>query len=43
VAEFVEDQATIDMLKKLGVDFGQGFALGRPEPILSLLEGLPTE
>jgi len=42
VAEFVEDEATIQMLEKLGVDFGQGYALGRPEPVLSLLESLST-
>ena len=43
VAEFVEDEATIQMLAKLGVDFGQGYALGRPEPILALLESLPSQ
>jgi diguanylate cyclase (GGDEF)-like protein/PAS domain S-box-containing protein len=43
VAEFVEDDATIQMLRKLGVDFGQGYALGRPEPILTLLESLATQ
>jgi diguanylate cyclase (GGDEF)-like protein/PAS domain S-box-containing protein len=43
VAEFVEDQATIQMLEKLGVDFGQGYALGRPEPVLTLLESLPCD
>ncbi|RXH58694.1 EAL domain-containing protein [Granulicella sibirica] len=37
VAEFVEDQDTADMLKTLGIDFGQGYALGRPEPIMDLL------
>ena len=37
VAEFVEDQNTAEMLKTLGIDFGQGYALGRPEPIMNLL------
>ena len=30
VAEFVEDAATLDMLRILGVDFAQGFYLDRP-------------
>ncbi len=33
VAEGVEDQATWDLLRQEGVDFGQGFHLGRPAPI----------
>jgi diguanylate cyclase (GGDEF)-like protein/PAS domain S-box-containing protein len=38
VAEFVGDEATLDMLRDLGVDYGQGFHLGRPGP---LAENLP--
>jgi EAL domain-containing protein (putative c-di-GMP-specific phosphodiesterase class I) len=30
IAEFVEDQATLDMLRVLGVDFAQGYHIGRP-------------
>ena len=41
VAEGVEDQETWDFLRKEGVDFGQGFHLGRPAPI-ELSENLPT-
>ena len=33
VAEGVEDQETWDFLRQEGVDFGQGFHLGRPAPI----------
>lgn len=33
VAEGVEDQETWDFLCSEGVDFGQGFHLGRPAPI----------
>jgi EAL domain-containing protein (putative c-di-GMP-specific phosphodiesterase class I) len=33
VAEFVIDQETADVVTRLGVDFGQGFHLGRPAPI----------
>ncbi len=32
VAEGVEDDATLAQLRALGVDFAQGFHLGRPEP-----------
>jgi diguanylate cyclase (GGDEF)-like protein len=33
VAEFVEDQATEDLLRELGVDLVQGYHVGRPGPI----------
>jgi len=33
IAEFVEDQATADALKAIGVDFGQGFGIQRPGPL----------
>lgn len=33
IAEGVEDEDTLDLLKKFGVDFAQGFHLGRPAPI----------
>jgi PAS domain S-box-containing protein len=33
IAEGVEDQATWDLLRHEGVDFGQGFHLGYPAPI----------
>jgi diguanylate cyclase (GGDEF)-like protein/PAS domain S-box-containing protein len=33
VAEFVGDEATLDMLRDLGVNYGQGFHLGRPGPL----------
>lgn len=32
VAEMVENEETADMLRKIGVDFGQGFLFGRPAP-----------
>ena len=35
IAEGVEDQATLDILKEHGVDYVQGFHLGRPSPISS--------
>lgn len=32
IAEYVEDAETIDLLRELGVDYCQGFEIGRPEP-----------
>lgn len=34
VAEGIEDEATLEHLRELGVDFGQGYLLGRPAPLL---------
>jgi diguanylate cyclase (GGDEF)-like protein/PAS domain S-box-containing protein len=36
VAEFVGDQATMDQVRELGVDYAQGFLLGKPEPVANL-------
>jgi diguanylate cyclase (GGDEF)-like protein/PAS domain S-box-containing protein len=36
IAEFVGDQQTMDMVGELGVDFAQGYHLGKPEPTSSL-------
>ena len=32
VAEFVEDRETFDLCRELGVDFAQGYYIGRPRP-----------
>ncbi|HEX6928967.1 MAG TPA: EAL domain-containing protein [Gammaproteobacteria bacterium] len=32
VAEFVEDESILDALRRIGVDYAQGYALHRPEP-----------
>ncbi len=34
VAEYVSDEATMEMLESFGVDYAQGFAVGRPQPVL---------
>jgi diguanylate cyclase (GGDEF)-like protein/PAS domain S-box-containing protein len=39
VAEFVEDDATLQVLEDIGVDYAQGFHIGRPRPLSSLLAG----
>jgi EAL domain-containing protein (putative c-di-GMP-specific phosphodiesterase class I) len=38
IAEFVEDQATLDLLAELGVDYAQGEHVGAPAPALDLLQ-----
>jgi diguanylate cyclase (GGDEF)-like protein/PAS domain S-box-containing protein len=43
VAEFVGDQATLDMVRELGVDFGQGYHLGRPAPVSALRSDPPAQ
>jgi diguanylate cyclase (GGDEF)-like protein len=32
IAEFVEDQPTLDLITELGVDFAQGYFIGHPTP-----------
>lgn len=32
VAEFLEDEEQLEALRELGVDYGQGYLLGKPEP-----------
>ena len=39
IAEFVGDDETLETLRELGVDFGQGFHLGEPRPIAELVPG----
>jgi EAL domain-containing protein (putative c-di-GMP-specific phosphodiesterase class I) len=41
IAQGVEDLVTLQLLQELGIDEAQGYALGRPEPIGSLLNGTP--
>jgi EAL domain-containing protein (putative c-di-GMP-specific phosphodiesterase class I) len=37
IAEFVGDHETVEALKQHGVDFGQGYHLGRPIPVSEAL------
>ena len=39
VAEWVENERTVDTLREIGVDFGQGFHFGRPETLSVLCGG----
>jgi diguanylate cyclase (GGDEF)-like protein/PAS domain S-box-containing protein len=38
IAEFVENDVTLEMLKTIGIDYAQGYGIGRPQPIETLLE-----
>jgi len=38
VAEGVEDLATLELLERYGVDYAQGFSIGRPAPVTQLLQ-----
>ena len=41
-AEYVEDAAALEVLRGIGVDYVQGYHLGRPEPLARLLD-LPLQ
>jgi diguanylate cyclase (GGDEF)-like protein len=41
VAEYIETEAIGTRIAELGVDYGQGFAIGRPIPLAELLLELP--
>ncbi len=36
IAEFVESEAILEKLRAIGVDYAQGYAIGRPQPIDSM-------
>jgi EAL domain-containing protein (putative c-di-GMP-specific phosphodiesterase class I) len=38
VAEFVESAAILEELRQIGVDYAQGYAIGKPVPVLTLWE-----
>jgi PAS domain S-box-containing protein len=37
IAEGVEDQPTLDLLREMGADFAQGFHIGRPAPVRAVV------
>jgi EAL domain-containing protein (putative c-di-GMP-specific phosphodiesterase class I) len=43
VAEYVESDEIAREVRRLGVDYGQGYALGKPEPLSKLLENLAKD
>ena len=42
VAEFVEDESTVTVLGAIGVDYLQGYHIGRPQPLTAYLGFGPT-
>jgi diguanylate cyclase (GGDEF)-like protein/PAS domain S-box-containing protein len=42
IAERAADRETVEVLALLGVDYGQGFYLGRPAPLAEHLSAFPT-
>jgi len=40
IAEFVENDAILDRLKELGVDYAQGFGIARPQPLEQFATGV---
>lgn len=43
VAEYVETEAIAALLRRIGVDYAQGYAFGRPEPLDTVLKKLAHE
>ncbi|MDH3547476.1 MAG: EAL domain-containing protein [Gammaproteobacteria bacterium] len=43
IAEYVGDQETVDTLRDIGVDYLQGFFIGKPEPLHDTLDRLQGE
>jgi EAL domain-containing protein (putative c-di-GMP-specific phosphodiesterase class I) len=43
IAEWVEDETTLGMLRKIGVDYAQGYLIARPRPIEDALWVGPAE
>ena len=40
VAEYVESKETMSLIRKLGVDFAQGYAIGKPIAVDDVLQAL---
>ena len=40
IAEFVENESIMEMLAEIGVDYAQGYAIARPQPIEELADRL---
>ena len=39
IAEYVENQAILVKLREIGIDYAQGYYIGRPQPIEELIQG----
>ena len=38
IAEYVEDEEILEILREIGVDYAQGWGVGKKRPITTLLE-----
>jgi len=43
IAEYVESDETIELLREIGVDYAQGYAIGRPAPLTDLFPDLECQ
>jgi diguanylate cyclase (GGDEF)-like protein len=43
IAEFVEDEATLEAAREIGIDYAQGYAIAKPVPIEIGLYGEPVD
>jgi diguanylate cyclase (GGDEF)-like protein len=43
VAEYVESDAILAVIRRLGIDYAQGYAIGRPQPLDALLQALEAD
>lgn len=43
IAEYVETDSTLPLLERYGVDFAQGFLIGRPQPLTSMFPELEAK
>jgi diguanylate cyclase (GGDEF)-like protein/PAS domain S-box-containing protein len=43
IAEFVTDERTIDLLTEYGVDYAQGYQIGRPRPVEQIWTGVGAD
>ena len=43
IAEFVEDEEIEATLKEMGVNYGQGYSIGKPAPFIETLNTLTVE
>jgi EAL domain-containing protein (putative c-di-GMP-specific phosphodiesterase class I) len=42
IGEIIGDDETVSVLTRLGVDYGQGYHLGRPGPLDEVFAAAPT-
>ena len=43
IAEFVEDEATLQSVREIGIDYAQGYIIAKPMPIEIGLYGEPVD